>query len=397
MSILQKLEILGASAKFDTCASTASNRRIMRKSGYLGVPQRSGICHSFLPDGRCITLLKVLYTNKCIHDCGYCFNSTCGQRNRTTFEPDELKKLFMNLYLRNYVEGLFLSSGVCKNAEKTMEQMVETVRLLRLKENYEGYIHLKILPSTPYYLIKEASDYADRLSVNCEAPNKSRFQDLTGTKEFKSDILTRLAWIKGFKQRKSIPAGHTTQFVVGGAGESDKELLKMSIWLYDKMLLNRAYYSAFNPIKGTPLADKPATPILREHRLYQADWLLRIYDFKFAEVELALNDEGILALQKDPKLLIAGADPQRFPLEVNEAGYQDLLHVPGVGPVSARRIINLRKNGIVIEDFQQLKNMGVVLKRARPYLIVARKRQTQLDSFLSKKDLEVINVLHQRV
>lgn len=395
MSALQKLEILGKAAKFDTCASTASNRNIQRNKGYIGAPLRSGICHSFLPDGRCVTLLKILYTNKCLHDCGYCFNSA-RNRNQTSFRPNELAKLFMNLYLRNYVEGLFLSSGICQNAEKTMEGMIETVRLLRLKENYEGYVHLKILPSTPYYLIKEGSNYADRLSVNCEAPNNSRLRDLSGTKEFKSDILTRIAWIKGLKKRKLIPSGHTTQFVVGGAGESDKELLKMSSWLYDKMLLNRAYYSAFYPIKGTPLEQKSPTPVIREHRLYQADWLMRIYDFEFSEIELAFNDENNIPLSKDPKLLIAKADPDRFPLEVNEASYEDLIHVPGVGPISARRIVNLRKNGVSIEDFHQLANMGVVLKRARPYLSVARKRQTQLDNFLNKKDVEVIkNVVHE--
>ncbi|NVM55055.1 MAG: putative DNA modification/repair radical SAM protein [Candidatus Helarchaeota archaeon] len=389
MSILEKLEILGASAKYDTCASTASNRTV-KGSGYIGAPLRSGVCHSFLPDGRCVTLLKVLYTNKCIHDCKYCFNSTSFAHDKTSFEPHELVKLFMNLYLRNYVEGLFLSSGVCRNADKTMEEMIEVVQQLRMKEHYEGYIHLKVLPSAPYYLIKEGSDYADRLSVNCEAPNKSRFQDLSGTKEFKSDILTRIAWIKGLKKRGNLPAGHTTQFVVGGAGESDRELLKMSLWLYDKMVLNRAYYSAFHPIKGTPLANVPPTPVRREHRLYQADWLMRVYDFKFSELELAFNDNGFIPLAKDPKLLIAKADPDRFPLEINEASFEDLLHIPGIGPISARRIINLRKNRVIIEDFHQLANIGVVLKRARPYIVVAHKRQTQLDNFLEKKDIEAV-------
>ena len=295
------------------------------------------------------------------------------------------------------MEGLFLSSGVCRNAERTMEGMVEAVRQLRMKENYEGYIHLKVLPSAPYDLIKEGANYADRLSVNCEAPNKSRFQDLSGTKDFKNDILTRIAWIKGLKKRKMVPSGHTTQFVVGGAGESDKEILKMSQWLYDKMFLNRAYYSAFSPVKGTSFEEREATPVVREHRLYQADWLLRIYDFKFSEIQLALNDDDNIPLTKDPKLLIAKADPDRFPLEVNEASYEDLLHIPGVGPTSARRIINLRRNKIRIENFNQLANVGVVLKRARPYVMVARKRQTQLDNFLSRKDIEAVqHVVHKR-
>ncbi len=393
--ILEKLSILGASARFDACCSSASNRKIQRSRGYIGAPLRSGICKSILPDGRCITLLKVLYTNKCVHDCAYCFNSA-RYRDRASFEPHELVKLFMNLYLRNYVEGLFLSSGVCQNAEKTMEGMIETVRFLRLKENYEGYIHLKVLPSAPYYLIKEGSNYADRLSVNCEAPNESRFQDLSGTKEFKSDILTRIAWIKGLKKRKLIPSGHTTQFVVGGAGESDRELLKMSLWLYDKMSLNRAYYSAFHPIIGTPLEKHPPTPPIREHRLYQADWLMRVYEFKFSEIELSFNDANNIPLTKDPKLLIAKANPDRYPLEVNEATYEDLVHVPGIGPISAKRIINLRKSGVALEDFHQLKNIGVILKRARPYISINHKRQTQLDRFLGKKDMEAVQyVMHE--
>ncbi|HUY00667.1 MAG TPA: putative DNA modification/repair radical SAM protein [Candidatus Deferrimicrobium sp.] len=390
MGVLEKLEILGASAKFDTCASTASNRAVKRGAGYIGAPVSSGVCHSFLPDGRCVTLLKVLYTNKCIHDCKYCFNSTSSTRQRTSFEPQELTRLFMNLYLRNYVEGLFLSSGVCGSAEKTMEGMLGVVEQLRMKEHFEGYIHLKVLPSSPYYLIKEGSTYADRLSVNCEAPNKSRFQELSGTKEYKNDILTRIAWIKGLKKQKLLPAGHTTQFVVGGADEPDRELLKMALWLYENMDLNRSYYSAFSPIKGTPLENMQATPIKREHRLYQADWLLRKYNFKFSELELAFNDKGNIPITEDPKLLIAQADPDRFPLEINEASYEDLLHIPGIGPISARRIINLRKNQIVIEEFRQLANIGVVLKRARPYIKVAYKRQTQLDNFLNKNDLEAI-------
>lgn len=398
MSSLQKLEVLGASAKYDTCASTASHRRLKRSTGYIGAPVASGVCHSFLPDGRCVTLLKVLYTNKCIHSCNYCFNSTltsCATRQRTSFEPEELARLFMNLYLRNYVEGLFLSSGVCKNAECTMESMIEVVQRLRMKENFEGYIHLKILPDTPYHLIKEGVGYADRVSVNCEAPNKSRFQELSATKDYKNDILTRMAWIKGFKKGGNLPAGHTTQFVVGGAGESDHELLKMAVWLYDNMLLNRSYYSAFHPIQDTPLEHAPQTPVIREHRLYQSDWLLRKYNFKFCEIELAFDDTGNIPLAADPKLLIANADPQRYPLEINEANYKDLVHVPGIGPLSARRIINLRKNHIGIEEFDQLKNIGVVLKRARPYITVSHRRQTQLDNFIGKKDLEATqHVLH---
>lgn len=318
---------------------------------------------------------------------------TKGSKTKASFNPEELSKLFLNFYVRNYVEGLFLSSGVCKNIEKTMEDMIETVNILRNKYNFEGYVHLKILPGTNYDLIKEAALLADRISVNLEAPNKSRFGELSSTKEYKHDLLTRLAWIKGFKnkreyeneKRKYIPAGFTTQYVVGGADETDLEILRMSNWCYDKLNLNRSYYSAFSPIKGSPLENKEPTKLQREHRLYQCDWLLRIYDYDFSE--LFFDESNNIPLDKDPKIYSAMKyHSELFPLEINEATIDDLLKVPGIGPVSARRIVRLIKKGRKkITKFRELKNMGVVLKRARPFISLNGKKQSTLDEYFSQK------------
>ncbi|MHA1310439.1 MAG: putative DNA modification/repair radical SAM protein [Candidatus Helarchaeota archaeon] len=396
MDANQKLTVLGAAAKYDICQSSYSYRKTKQKNR-IGNVLPSGLCHSVLPDGRRVCLLKVLYTNKCIHDCKYCLNSTnmshAYQKAKISFEPEELSKLFLNYYIRNYVEGLFLSSAVCGDVEKSMMRMLETVHILREKYNFRGYIHLKILPGTSYSLIKEAALIADRISINLEAPNRSRFSDLSSTKEYKTDILTRLSWIKGLKNkrtyenrdRKYIPSGFTTQYVVGAANESDFEILKMNNWCYQKLNLNRGYYSAFMPIKGTPLENYNATPSIREHRLYQCDWLLRIYKFKFNE--LYFDEKHNIPLDKDPKIYSAQKfHSDLFPLEVNEANLEDLLKVPGIGPLSAKRIYRFIKDGKnKITSFVQLKNMGVIIKRAKPFILVNGKRQSSLDEYFSQK------------
>ncbi|MBD3229484.1 MAG: putative DNA modification/repair radical SAM protein [Candidatus Lokiarchaeota archaeon] len=402
MNSVQKLEVLGAAAKYDICQSTASSR-ITKKVNRIGNVIPSGLCHSVLPDGRTLCMLKVLYSNKCAHDCAYCVNSTCINRNvrkiKTSFEPKELAKLFVNYYIRNYVEGLFLSSGVCSGQEQTMEDMIEAVSILRNNYNFEGYIHLKILPGTPYSLVKQAALIADRISVNLEAPNNSRFNELSSTKDYKSDLLTRLAWIKGLKNKriynreknKYIPAGFTTQYVVGAANETDFEILKMSNWCYEKFNLNRSYYSAFSPIKGSPLEDQEPTKLKREHRLYQCDWLLRIYKYDFSE--LFFGENKCIPLDKDPKIYSAlKFHSELFPLEINEADYETLLKVPGIGPVSARRIVNLNKKGKKISKFIELKNIGVVIKRARPFVSLNGKKQSTLDDYFSGK--YILNINH---
>ncbi|NHI92456.1 MAG: putative DNA modification/repair radical SAM protein [Candidatus Lokiarchaeota archaeon] len=379
MDVIQKLRILGARAKFDTCATTFSNRKVnLKNQERIGTPM--GACNTFLPDGRCISVLKVLQDNRCIHDCAYCVNSVqSNDKIKTGFTSEELCKLFMSYYLRNYVSGLFLSSGVCRNSELTMERMIETIKLLRLKYNFDGYIHLKILPGAPYEIIKEAASFADRISVNCEGPNETRFHELTSTKNFKTDILRRMAWIKGLKNKfKKNDLSQSTQYVVGGANETDLEIIKMSNWLYDNLEVNRAYYSAFIPVKGTKLEKQPKISILREHRLYQTDWLKRIYKFDFnKEIKLAFDENGFLSQHIEPKTLIALNSDNKFPIEINNLSYQELLRIPGIGPKSARRIIHFNKKEKITRRFQ-LMRMGAVLKRADPFIKINGKSQKKL-------------------
>ena len=382
MDIISKLEILGAKAKYDVSCSTFSNHEIIynyRK----GIP--SGCSKAFLPGGGYISVLKVLFTNKCIHDCGYCCNSTQSSEKTTSFESQELVNLFMNFYKKNYVSGLFLTSAVCKNSEETMEQMIRTVEILRgPKYKFNGYIHLKVLPGTPYDLIKRGAILADRMSVNCEAPNKSRFSELTSTKNFKSDILTRLSWLKGLKSKNNyLKSGHSTQYVVGASEDSDRELLKMSNWLYTKLDLNRVYYSAFRPIRNTALQYHLATPLIRQYRLYQSDWLLRIYGFDYSEIELSFDENENLPLNRDPKVIIAEQNRDLYPLEINEASYNDLLHVPGIGPKTAKNLINYRDLYGKFHKINQLKNMGVILKRALPFIQIQGKYQKTLNHFIN--------------
>ncbi|MFX1451951.1 MAG: helix-hairpin-helix domain-containing protein, partial [Promethearchaeota archaeon] len=327
----------------------------------------------------------VLFSNKCIHDCRYCFNSTRSLQNKISFESEELAKVFINLYTRKHITGLFLTSAVVRNAEKTMEEMIDTVEILRgPKYNFKGYIHLKVLPGTSYDLIKRGAAIADRMSVNLEAPNKTRFSELTSTKNFKPDILTRLKWLGELKAENGfIRSGHTTQFVVGASDESDKELLKTSNWLYKKFNLNRAYYSAFEAIRDTPLEDHPSTPSIRQHRLYQTDWLLRIYDFSFSEIELAFDENENLPLNKDPKILIAKENKDLFPLEINEASYQELIRIPGIGPNTAKKMIHYRQTSKKFNKLIQLKKIGVILKRALPYIKIQGNYQKNLTHYIN--------------
>ncbi|NVM04168.1 MAG: helix-hairpin-helix domain-containing protein [Candidatus Helarchaeota archaeon] len=382
MGSLSKLEILGAQSKYDVSNSTFSNNSNALNNMESLPP---GCCKLLLPNGGYINVLKVLFSNKCIHDCRYCFNSTQSLQKKICFESQELANLFMNLYMRKSVKGLFLSSAVVKNAEKTMEQMIETVEILRsTKYSFKGYIHLKVLPGAPYDLVKRGAVVADRMSVNLEAPSKSRFSELTSTKNYKSDILTRLRWLSELKVENGfIRSGHTTQFVVGASNESDKELLKTSDLLYNKFNLNRAYYSAFEPIRDTALENHPPTPSIRQHRLYQTDWLLRIYNYNFKEIELAFGDDENLPLTKDPKILIARQNKDLYPLEINEASYEELLRVPGIGPNTAKKIVTYRKSSKKFKKLIQLKKTGVILKRALPFIKIQGKFQKNLKHFIN--------------
>lgn len=359
MNTLQKLDVLGAAAKYDACAASTKDR--------CGNTQR-GICHASLPDGRCVSLLKVLYTNACKHDCRYCANPVC--KTKATFEPGELAELTFQLYTRNYVEGLFLSSGVGGDEDKITEGMIECVRLLREKYRFEGYVHMKLLPGTSRDYVKRLCALADRVSINIESPDSSHFSELTSTKEYKTDVIRRLRWLTDERPA----AGATTQFVVGAAGESDLDILSTVNKLYGKLSLRRSYYSAFSPVSGTELEGGKKTPLAREHRLYQADWLMRVYDFSFFEVRDTLDEHGFLSLSSDPKFMLAS---KLEPVDANTAGYKRLIRVPGVGPRLARRIISARLHHS-LDGFRALRKLGV--SRKAEHFLAFRHRQVKLDT-----------------
>lgn len=374
MGALEKLNLLGAATKYDICTSSHSRRRPTGR-GRVGAPTSSGICHSFTPDGRCVSLLKTLFTNACYHDCRYCANSTsCSKKPiPTTFEPDELCRLFLDYYRRNFVEGLFLSSGVIGSADRTTEKMIETAERLRRVYHFEGYVHLKVLPGVDQSHLRALCGLADRVSVNLEAPSAGRLGELSSTKDFGNDLERRMSWISSWAP----PSGQTTQFVLGPSGESDVEYLAQLRRLYSSFNVRRAYFSAFEPCVGTPLENSNSIPLVREHRLYEADWLLRVYGFGFDEVKSALDENGNLPLTTDVKSALATAAPDRFPLDPNEAAKEDLLRVPGIGPLSAERIVAERRR-TAFASLAELQSMGVVTKRAAPFLELHGIRQATL-------------------
>ncbi|MEW6189466.1 MAG: putative DNA modification/repair radical SAM protein, partial [Actinomycetota bacterium] len=321
-----------------------------------------------LPDGRNVLLLKVLMTNACENDCFYCANRCSRDFPRLSFRPEELAELFMSLYHNRRVQGLFLSSAISRGSAATMEKMIKTAEILRLKHKFGGYIHLKILPGASFDYVQRAVELASRVSVNLEAPSKGRLLKITSSKDFENDLLLRMKWVKSLtSQENFLPAGQTTQFVVGAADESDREILETTDYLYREVNLTRAYFSAFQPLKDTPLEEHPPTPLMREHRLYQADFLLRRYGFKFNEI--VFDERGNLPLDMDPKMAWVLKHPREFPVEINKADGNTLLRVPGIGPKSAARIIKARaKNKFYTLD--ELKEVGVVVKRAAPFILI---------------------------
>ncbi len=353
----EKLRSLGAATRHDVCASTYRS------------PALPGICHSFTHDGRCVSLFKTLYTNHCSHQCNYCTNAAnCGQRNKTfTYTPEELAGLTLALYRSNHIEGLFLSSGSGKSEDYIMEKMVETARLLRQKYAFEGYIHLKVLPGASLDHIREAMELADRVSINLEAASASRMSEMSSTKDYNSDILQRQRYIRDLTAKVNLPAGQTTQLVVGAAGETDEEIFERVLYEYREIGVRRAYYSAFNPQKGTPFQDRDPQPLWREHRLYQMDWLYRIYGFRPQEISHAFDENGLLP-NLDPKMVIA-QELMDSPLDPNTASYRELVKVPGIGPVSAQRILALRQKQ-QISGKAELASLGVRIKRAAPFLVI---------------------------
>lgn len=379
MNLLDKLTILTDAAKYDASCTSSGVMRGSRP-GMIGNTSSSiaGCCHSFSADGRCISLLKVLMTNYCVYDCKYCINRRSNDTRRTAFTPRELAELTVQFYRRNYIEGLFLSSGVLRDPDYTTLRMIETLRLLRREFAFNGYIHAKAIPGTSPELVQQLGYLADRLSVNIELPSQKGLAALAPDKS-KAAILApmRLIDAQGRQNKEELvkyrhapafaPAGQSTQLIVGATEDSDRHILHLTESLYDRYRLKRVFYSAYVPVVENPLLPDLHTkpPLLREHRLYQADWLLRFYGFRADELldDQHPNFDPML----DPKCYWAITHPEQFPVEIMTADLGRLLRVPGIGPTGARRILSARRTGLL--HFDDLKKMGIVLKRAQFFIL----------------------------
>lgn len=393
MEVLEKVNILASAAKYDaSCASSGSTRKNDSKGLGNAASSPVGICHSWAADGRCVSLLKILFSNYCINDCTYCINRRSNDIPRSTFTINELVDLTINFYRRNYIEGLFLSSGIFRSPDYTMEVLIRVIKKLRLENHFNGYIHLKVIPGASRELVREAGLFSDRLSVNIELPSEQGLKLLAPQKK-RNDILAPMSYIgakinanieerKRFKKALAfVPAGQSTQLIVGASPEPDFQILRLAEQLYKKVNLRRVYYSAYVPVNPNPLL--PALgfipPLKRENRLYQADWLIRFY--KFRAEEIVSKDQPTLEVDIDPKTGWALRNLKQFPVEINRADYETLLRIPGIGLKSAERLVSARKFGTV--NFTDLEKLGVVLKRAR-YFITCQGR------WLEKIDNEAI-------
>ncbi len=375
-SVLHKLTILAESAKYDvSCSSSGTTRG--SKPGSVGSTSGWGICHSFTEDGRCVSLLKILLTNFCLYDCAYCVNRRSNDIERVAFTPKELAELTIEFYRRNYIEGLFLSSGVIKSPDHTMEKMLRVVKDLRTVHHFNGYIHMKAIPGASPELIHLAGLYADRLSVNLEVPIEEDLKLLAPEKDhqsvYKPMNFIQQGMVQSLEERRKYrsaprfaPAGQSTQLIVGAARDNDKDILMLSSALYQRQSMKRVYYSGYIPVNTNDkrLPATVDTPLKRENRLYQADWLMRFYQFSANEI---LDDQSpYLDLDMDPKLAWAIRHPERFPIDVNTASYATILRVPGIGIKSAKLIVSARKHGRL--NLNGLKKIGVVLKRAQYFI-----------------------------
>lgn len=372
MTVMQKLEILTDAAKYDVSCSSSGVERKGDGTG-IGNAAAGGICHSFSSDGRCISLLKILFTNECIYDCKYCINRKSNDVSRASFTPDEICELTVQFYRRNYIEGLFLSSGILYSPTYTMELIYEAIYKLRTLYRFQGYIHVKAIPGADPEIIRRLGLLADRMSVNLELPTAEGLQRLAPNKHRKNILAPMRMIQQGITQNKNelmvyrhassfVPAGQSTQMIVGATPESDYQIMMVAENLYKRFDLKRVYYSAFvsvNEDKDLP-ALPGGPPLLREHRLYQADWLLRFYGFEAKE--LLSEDKPNFNILLDPKADWALRHLEQFPVEINRADYQTILRVPGIGVKSAQRIVRARKNGSL--SFEDLKKIGVTLKRA---------------------------------
>lgn len=398
--IMEKLGVLTDAAKYDVACTSSGVDRSGDKSG-MGNAVAGGICHSFSADGRCISLLKILLTNECAYDCKYCINRKSNDVKRETFTPEEICTLTMEFYKRNYIEGLFLSSGILNNPSYTMEQIYETVFLLRNKYHFRGYIHVKGIPGADPILIQQTGYLVDRMSVNLElptaeglkrlAPNKHRTNILAPMRQIQTGIKSSKDELVVFRNApKFVPAGQSTQMIVGATSENDYQIMNVAQGLYQKFELKRVFYSAFvavNEDKDLPAIDG-GPPLLREHRLYQADWLMRFYGFDANE--LLSEERPNFNVLLDPKADWALRHLELFPVEINRADYQMILRIPGVGVKSTQRIIQARKNGNL--TFRDLKKIGVVLKRALYFITCNGKMQynTKIeDNYITRNLLSV--------
>lgn len=405
MDLMEKLEILSDAAKYDAaCTSSGVSRAAPR--GGIGSCVSAGLCHSFAADGRCISLLKVLMTNACIYDCKYCVNRRSNDTRRATFSPRELADLTIQFYRRNYIEGLFLSSGILKNPDYTCERLIETLSLLRGEYRFGGYIHVKAIPGADDALIRRLGLLADRMSVNIELPSHQSLEKLAPDKT-KDSILRPMGLIRGaiaesatelvryHSAPRFAPAGQSTQMIIGATPDTDFQILRLTQSLYRKYALKRVFFSAYMPVQADSLLPSIDTkpPLLREHRLYQADWLLRFYGFEASE----LLDEAHQSFNPlvDPKCNWALNHMEQFPIEVNTAPYELLLRVPGIGVKSAQRIVAARRRTSL--DFDGLRRIGVVLKRAQ-YFLLCRGRaaagvkiapDSALRALISERDYEL--------
>lgn len=374
-SIQKKLTILSDAAKYDVSCSSSGSRR-QNQPGGIGNGAYSGICHTWSADGRCVSLLKILMTNYCIYDCAYCVNRCSHETARALFTPEEIADLTIAFYRRNYIEGLFLSSGVYRSPDETTELLIRTAKILREEKKFNGYIHMKGIPGTDSRLIRELGRYVDRMSVNIELPSSAGLK-LLAPQKTKERILTPMRSIRqGIEERREnrkqsrkapafVPAGQTTQLIIGATPDSDRTILRLSEALYRQVSLKRVYYSAYVPaMTGPNLPALTKPPLLREHRLYQADWLLRYY--QFSADEILSDDAPDFDVHLDPKACWALRHPEVFPLEINRASYHMLLRVPGIGVTSARRICAARKNAKI--SYDTAVRLGIVMKRAKYFI-----------------------------
>lgn len=402
--VLNKLTILADSAKYDvSCSSSGSNRANQGKA--LGNGAKAGICHSFSEDGRCISLLKVLLTNVCIYDCAYCINRRSNDIKRATLKVSEVVDLTLNFYRRNYIEGLFLSSGVIRDPDYTMEALLRVARSLRNEHRFGGYIHLKAIPGASPELVYEAGLYADRMSVNIEIPSEQNLLLLAPDKNY-TNVYKPMNQITGLiaehtearkkfhKAPSFVPAGQSTQLIVGATPDTDQKIISLASSFYNNQKLKRVYYSGFVPVNSdNRLPAIKQAPLLREHRLYQSDWLLRFYGFEHDEILTDSNPN--LEPDIDPKLAYALRNPHLFPIDLNRADYEMILRVPGIGVRSAKLIVNNRRFGKI--TLAHLKRMGVALNRAK-YFITTHELPVKLGSTppaLIRRKLQSATIVQQ--